>query len=167
MRPSGVRRLVFALPALWLAACAYGFAGGGLPSHVRTVAVLPFENETPAPELQRELLEQMRRDIRSRLSLRDAAVASADALVRGTIVRYETDIPVGISADRRRTATAKRKLQVTVDAEIIDQTTGKVLWQRKGVVGEGEYLEGAEAEARRTAMERIVSDIIEGAQSQW
>jgi hypothetical protein len=109
----------------------------------------------------------MRHDIRSRLSLRDAGAASADAIVRGTIVRYETDIPVGVSADPRRATTAKRKLQITVDVEIIDQTNGKVLWQRKGVVGEGEYLERAEGEARRTAMERIVSDIIEGAQSQW
>ena len=28
---------------LLLTACPYGFAGGGLPSHVRTVAVVPFE----------------------------------------------------------------------------------------------------------------------------
>ena len=167
MHPSGIRSLVLALAAFAATGCAYGFAGGGLPDHVRTVAVLPFENETPSPELQRELLEQMRRDIRSRLGLRDAAVASADAIVRGTIVRYETDIPVGFSADRRQATSARRRLQITVDVEIVDQTSGKVLWQRKGVVGEGEYLERAEAEARRTAMERIVSDIIEGAQSQW
>lgn len=167
MRRSGIRSALLALPLLLLAGCLYGFAGGGLPSNIRTVAVLPFENETPAPELQRELLEQMRRDIRSRLSLRDASEARADAVVRGTIVRYETDVPIGFSADPRQATTSRRRLQITVDVEIVEQATGRVLWQRKGLTGEGEYAERAEATGRRLAMERIVSDIIEGAQSQW
>jgi hypothetical protein len=131
------------------------------------VAVLPFENETPSSELQRELLEQLRRDIQSRLNLRDAPEARADAVVRGTIARYETDIPVSFSADPRQATSARRRLQLTVDVEIIQQSTGRVLWQRKGLVGEGEYAERAEVAGRRIAMERIASEIIEGAQSQW
>ena len=66
MRRSGVRRLVALVAvAFSLGGCLYGFAGGGLPSHIKTVAVLPFENETPAAGLQRELWELMRRDGRS------------------------------------------------------------------------------------------------------
>jgi hypothetical protein len=42
-----------------------------------------------------------------------------------------------------------------------------VLWQRKGLIGEGEYAERAEVSGRRIAMERIANEIIEGAQSQW
>ena len=45
--------------ALLLSGCLYGFAGGGLPSHIRTIAVLPFENETPAATLQSELNERL------------------------------------------------------------------------------------------------------------
>ena len=167
MRPSGVRSAASCLVLLLLAGCFYGFAGGGLPSSIRTVAVLPFENETPSSELQRELLEQLRRDIQSRLNLRDAPEARADAVVRGTIARYETDIPVSFSADPRQATSARRRLQLTVDVEIIQQSTGRVLWQRKGLVGEGEYAERAEVAGRRIAMERIASEIIEGAQSQW
>lgn len=167
MRPSGVRSAASSLFLLLLAGCFYGFAGGGLPTSIRTVAVLPFENETPSSELQRELLEQLRRDIQSRLNLRDAPEARADAVVRGTISRYETDIPVSFSADPRQATSARRRLQLTVDVEIIQQSTGRVLWQRKGLVGEGEYAERSEVAGRRIAMERIASEIIEGAQSQW
>src|SRR3954471_16514656 len=99
----------------------YHFAGGGSPPHVRTIAILPFENETPVPELQRELFETMRRQLESRLSLREAAESKADAVVRGTIVKYEIDVPIGYSSDPRQATSARRQLQMVVDVSIVDQ----------------------------------------------
>jgi hypothetical protein len=147
--------------------CIYGFAGGGLPSHIRTVAVLPFNNETPVPELQREVFEQMRHDMQRRLGLRDASEARADAIVRGSILRYEADVPVGFSADPNQATTAQRKLQITVDVEIVDQSTGRTLWQRKGLTADADYPERGELTGRRQAIEKLVNDVIDGAQSQW
>jgi hypothetical protein len=131
------------------------------------MAVLPFENQTPTSELQSELLESMRHELQHRLGVRDAPEERADALVRGTIVSYDVDIPVAISADPRQSTSARRRLQITIDVEILDQTTGKTLWQRRGLRAEGEYAERAELEGRRQAIEKIVNDIVEGAQSQW
>lgn len=164
---SGRRSL--ALLAFFVAACfPYGFAGGGLPSHVKTVSVLPFENETAAPELQRELYELMRKSVQSRLGLREATEDRADAVVRGTITRYDPDVPVAYSADvALSTTNVRRRLQITVDVEIVDQTTGRTLWSRKGLAAEGEYAERAEPAGRRQAIERLINDVIEGAQSQW
>jgi hypothetical protein len=166
MRRSGALSLALLLLS---AACGvrYGFAGGGLPAHIRTVAVLPFENETASPELQRELVELLRRDLRARLGLRDGVEATADAVVRGTIKNYDVDIPVGFSANPEQAVSARRQLRVTIDVEIVDQSNGKILWQRRGLRGEGEYSERGEAQGRRTAIEKIVGDIVEGAQSQW
>jgi hypothetical protein len=150
------------------AACfPYRFAGGGLPSHIKTVAVLPFDNETPATTLQRELLERMRRDVQARLGLREAAEARADAVVRGRIIRYEADIPVSYSADRAQANTARRRLEIVVDVEIVDQKSGKTLWSRKGLSADADYSERAELEGRRQAVEKLVNDVIAGAQSQW
>ena len=145
----------------------YGFAGGGLPGHIRSVAVLPFENETAAPELQRELFELLRQELRGRLGLREGVEATADALVRGTIKTYDVDIPIGFSSDPQQAVTARRKLLVAIDIEIVDQSNGKILWQRRGLRAEGEYGERAEAEGRRAALRKIVVDVVEGAQSQW
>jgi len=165
MRRSGRSSLLLA----FLAACwsPYGFAGGGLPSHVHTVAVLPFENETPHAELQREVWQALRAAMQSRLGVRDAPESRADAVVRGTLVRYDVDIPIAYAANTRQVTSARRKLQVVCDIEIIDQKTGKTLWQRKGLTAEGEYEENSEATGRRIALERLVNDVIEGAQSQW
>lgn len=148
-------------------ACAYGFSGGGLPSHVRTVAVLPFANETASPEITREITDALREGLEKRLGLRDASEEKASALVRGTIVKYEIDVPVAYSANPQQASASRRKLQVVIDLEIFDQVLGKTLWQKKGIIGEGEYAERAEVEGRKQAIGKIVSEVIEGAQSQW
>lgn len=131
------------------------------------MAIIPFENQTASPELQLEILESMRKELRRRLGVRDAAEQRADAIVRGKIVGYDADVPVAFSADPRQAVSARRKLQITVDVEILDQTSGKILWQRKGLKAEADYTERAEPDGRRQAIERIVNDIVEGAQSQW
>jgi hypothetical protein len=165
MRRFGVSSLLI----LVLAACGfpYGFSGGGLPQHVRSVAVLPFDNETSSPDVQRELHELLRRELRGRLGVREASQDRADAVVQGIIRSYDADIPVGFSADRNQAVSARRKLQIAVDISIVDQTNGRTLLERKGLRGEGEYPERGEAEGRRLALQRIVTDVIEGAQSQW
>jgi len=99
--------------------------------------------------------------------LRDAAESRANAIVRGTVQRYEIDIPIGYSASNKQATSSKRSLQLVVDIEMVDQLTGKTLWQRKGLLSEGQYEERGEATGRKQAIERIVSDMIEGAQSQW
>ena len=156
------------LSVLVLTGCLYSLSGGGgLPRHIRTVAVLPFENETANPEVAGELHLVLRKSFGDRLGLREAPEARASALVTGTIRKYEPDVPVGFSADPALATTARRRVQVVVDIKIVDQTTGKTLFERAGLQAEGEYAERAEPAGRKQALERIVNDIIEGAQSQW
>ena len=164
MRRSGALSVI----TLLLAGCIpYGFAGGGLPSHVRTVAVIPFENLTSVPEVQQELALALRTQLRDRLGLREAAENRASAVIRGTIQRYEADIPIGYSATNKNQTSARRQLQITVDLEMIDQVTGKTLWERKGFIAEGQYEERGEATGRKQAIDRVVTELIQGAQSQW
>jgi Lipopolysaccharide-assembly len=159
---------VYSLVLVALTACIpYGFTGGGLPSHIRTVAIVPFDNQTAAPELPRELTEAIRTGLHDRLGLRDASEAKANAIVRGTIQRYEIDIPIGYNAANKQVTTAARQLQLVVDIELLDQVTGKTLWQRKGLLAEGQYQERGEAEGRKKAIATIVQNMIDGAQSQW
>lgn len=156
------------LSALVLTGCLYSLSGGGgLPRHIRTVAVIPFENETANPEIAGELHLQLRKSLGDRLGLREAPEARASAIVTGTIRKYEPDVPVGFSADPALATTARRRVQLVVDVKIVDQTTGKTLFERAGLRAEGEYAERAEQAGRKQALERIVNDIIEGAQSQW
>ena len=146
----------------------YGFAGGGLPPSIKTVALLPFDNQTAEPTLTQEVANSVRDALQNRLGLRPASEAQADALVRGTIVRYEPDVPVQYKAEENRTVSVtKRLVQITVTVAIMDQKQGKPLWERSGLMVEGEYDPGQEAQGRQRALDKLVTNIVEGAQSQW
>jgi hypothetical protein len=146
----------------------YGFAGGGLPEGIRTVAVLPFENLTSDPTLTSEINAAVREAVQDRLGLRQAGEYQADALVRGTITRYEPDLPVSFTGGENNQVNVNRRLvQIVVSVEILNQREDKILWKRDGLVLEGDYPTGREADGRRLALERLVTNIVEGAQSQW
>jgi TolB-like protein len=169
MRPSGAfKQLLFAAPlVLALGGCLYGFHGGGLPSHVHTIAVIPFDNQTPVADIQREISDSLRVRLISRLGLREASEAKAGAVVRGTIRHYESGIPIGVEANSRTATTVQRALQIVLDVDVIDQTTGKSLWSGKSYTVEGQYAEGQESVGRSMAVDKLVRAIVEGVQSQW
>lgn len=161
--------LLASLSALLLGGCLYGFAGGGLPPSIKTVAVLPFDNQTPEPTLTQEVSVAVREAVQSRLGLREASESQADAVVRGTIARYEPDLPVAYqgNSDNNQVTVSRRLVQITVSVEILDQRRGKPLWSRSGLLLEGDYSPGQERDGRQKALDKLVTNIVEGAQSQW
>jgi hypothetical protein len=162
------RLLLPLLAAAGLTGCLYGFAGGGLPPSIKTVALLPFDNQTAEPTLTQEVAGSVREALERRLGLRQASEGQADALVRGTIVRYEPDLPVQYTGgENRNVDVTRRQVQITVNVEIMDQKQNKPLWQRSGLLLKGDYDPGQEAQGRERALEDLVTNIVEGAQSQW
>lgn len=156
------------LSTLALGGCLYGFAGGGLPPSIKTVAVLPFDNQTPEPTLTQEISRAVREAVEQRLGLRQASETRADAVVRGSITSYEPDLPVAYTGgEDREVNVTRRQVQITVSVEILDQRQGKSLWQRNGLVVRGDYQSGREGEGRQKALDDLVVNIVEGAQSQW
>ncbi len=135
------------------------------------MAVLPFDNRTPEPTLTQEINAAVREAVEGRLGLRAAGEETADAIVRGTITRYEPDVPVAYRGNdaQSRVSVTRRLVQITVSVEIIDQQRNRTLWQRSGLLVEGDYEPDSETErqAREEALEKLKVNIVEGAQSQW
>jgi hypothetical protein len=160
---------LLSLSTLGLAGCLYGFTGGGFPPEIKTVAILPFDNLTAEPTLTQEVVDSVRSAIQGRLGLRQAGEASADAIVRGTISRYDPDVPVAFTGTGNSQVTVtKRQVMLSVTVEIVDKD-GKSIWQRSGLTLDGEYEPGRETEviARGRALSKLVTNIVDGAQSQW
>jgi len=134
--------------------------------------VLPFDNRTPEATLTQEVNEAVREAVQGRLGVRQAGEETADAIVRGTITRYEPDVPIAYQANETRPGVnvTRRLVQLTVSVEIVSQATSRTIWQRSGLTVEGDYepeRNETERDGRRKALERLTTNIVEGAQSQW
>lgn len=158
--------LAASLASLALTGCLYGFAGGGLPN-IKTVAIVPFDNQTPEPVLTQEVNDAVRQAFEGRLGLRLAGEQTADALVRGRIVRYESDIPLAFVPGQGQAPVTRRQVTITVDVEVLNQKEGKTIWQRQGLTVQGDYQPPAEPDGRKQALDKLVTEIVDGAQSQW
>ncbi len=157
--------LLLGLPLL--SACLYGFSAGSLPRDLRTVAVLPFDNMTPVPEVQLEIFEAMRKAMNDRLNLRDAPADRADVLVTGEIKEYDVDLPVGVASDPRQATSARRQLRLVVSFEIVNQKTGELLKRQEGAPRLAQYPEGGEARGRKDAIDQMINELIDDMLSQW
>ena len=133
------------------------------------MAILPFDNQTPEAGLSQEVAEAVKEAIQSRLGLRPSAEATADAVVRGAITRYAPDIPLSFQPGNELTnvQVTRRRVQLTLNVEIFDQRQGKDAVAAVGPHCGRRVPTPAGAQGRKVALDKLVTDIVDGAQSQW
>lgn len=157
--------------ALLCSACLYSFRAGSFPpAHIRTIAIEPFDNETARFELTGELYERLLRNLPGALGIRTAGADVADAIVRGSILRYDVVAPnyraAGVGG--QPATVLQRQVNLAVRVEIVDLVENVILWESNSVVAQGQFAEGApEDGGRQQAIELLVQKIVDGAQSNW
>jgi hypothetical protein len=169
-RPATARAIASIALALLLSGCNYSFRAGSFPPpHIRTIAIEPFANETPRFELSAELYDQLLRDLPSALGIRTAGADIADAIVRGSINRYDVVAPNYRAGQPGQPAEVlQRQVSIGVSVEIVDLVENVILWESSNVTALGEFPEGApEDGGRLRAIELLVREIVDGAQSNW
>jgi hypothetical protein len=151
--------------------CNYSFKAGSFPPpYIKTIAVAPFENETARFELSGEVYNQLLRELPRALGIRTAGEDVADAVVRGTIVRYDVVAPNYRAGQPGQAATVlQRQVNITVRIQIIDLVKNVILWEDRNLVSQGEFLDASETEdvGRAEAIKVLVQKIVDGAQSNW
>ena len=165
-----IRRTLVLVLALALGGCNYSFRAGSFPPpHIRTVAIEPFENDTARFELTGELYDQLLRNLPSALGIRTAGADVADAIVRGSITRYDVAAPNYRAGQPGQPAQVlQRQVNISVSVEIVDLVENVILWESSNVSARGEFPEGApEDGGRERAIELLVQEIVDGAQSNW
>lgn len=169
-RIPGRSALASVVLALLVTGCNYGFrGGGGFPPHIRTIYIAPFENRTDKPELDPEIFRALNDRLPSALGVRQAGERAASAIVRGEITRYEDLVQNYRPGSQGSVEVELNQVQVVVSIQIIDVANNAILWESSGVSGRGEYRPGTQSDevARRNAIESLIQQIIDGAQSQW
>jgi hypothetical protein len=139
------RKCLRAAALLTLVALASGWRGcgykpvtkSGLPTHIKTVAVPPFQNQALRYKIESRFTESVMREILRRgKGLRvQSETKGADAVVDGTIKSFAF---YGVLLDTRGRA---RIFEVTITAAVTvrDQVTNRVLYDNQDYVYRGEF----------------------------
>ncbi len=157
------------IAVLAAAGCNYGFRSGSFPDHIRTVAILPFDNDTNRFELTQEIHEELLQTLPRALGVTNAGEDVADAVVRGRIVRYDLTAPLfRANQVNNQVDVLQRQVSIRVEVELIDLVEDVILWDDRSLSTLGQYLEGEPEEIGRIeAIELLVQRIVDGAQSNW
>lgn len=169
--PGWARRLACAIPALaLLSGCTYSFSGSSLPSHIKSIAIPTFENETLQPGLEGELTEATVDAFVTDNRLNVGGVGNADAVVEGRILGYDH----GVFGVGNQDQAQEYRVTVRAAVTVKDRVKGKDLWTEETMVAQSVYrVDGTgqgptnEDEARLEAVDKIAADILTNTLEEW
>jgi hypothetical protein len=149
--------------------CAYSFTGSNLPSHVKTVAIPNFANETLEPGLDQEIttivIERFVQDGRLKL----APEGKASCRLAGRVVKYENRVN-NYGPDQ---SPKDYIVVVTVAVALRDMVKDRELWKDDALTRTAIYIPGAtsglgsEQDARTDAMRNVAGDMLTRTMEPW
>ena len=144
----------------------YSTSGSMLPSHIRTVAVPLFQNETTwefgiKEQLTDAVIEAFTRDN----TLRVEGERNADAIVRATITAIK-EVPFTYDREER---VQEYKMQIVLRIRFEDVKQRRTLWEEQSMEGWGTYSTADEEwqAGIDRAIEKLASDIVNKTVAGW
>lgn len=137
-----------------------------LPSHIKTVAVPPFQNETLEYGLEEEITQAVIEKFTTDNSLRVVSEDRADSVVYGTIREYKRRV-AGFTAEE---IANEYEIAIVMDIVVRDRVKSKDLWAEEGMVRTTNYFVDqveSERQGRDTAVKQLAEDIVSRTVQGW
>ncbi|MCE5272298.1 LPS assembly lipoprotein LptE [bacterium] len=156
-----------AVLALCAAGCSHYSTTGRLPSHIRTISIPTFENQTPEFSLPQGITDLVTERFLSEANLRLAEADQADAALNGTVRRYYEE-----AESYRQTQDIQvtgRRVTIVLDVEFIDRVENKTLWRDSNFSRYVVYDPDKETEqqAAQRVMLLLADDLVSAVLQQW
>ena len=160
------RYLSNAVFVVLLAGCGYYSVSGSLPSHIKTVAVPIFENETIEVDIVEGITEEVVDAIIRDGNMKVVSEFQADALVDGTIV----DVIEEADTFSKEEEADQFKIRVFADVRFFDRKKNAVIWEEKRMEGWARF-NASDSSSRvdgiEEALEMLAKEIIDKTVSGW
>jgi hypothetical protein len=145
-----------------LAGCSHYSFSPAVKTHISTVAVPVFTNETLEFGVEQDLTDAIISEFTDDNTLRVVGEDSADSVLRGIVALYERPVMSYDASGNPR----EYKVRIVARLTYEDLTGNEVVW-REDVEGWAVYSESGEGgdatteeEARATALEKLAQDIL-------
>ncbi len=145
----------------------YTFNGSTLPSHLKTVDIPLFANQSLMPGVADDITSLLTTKIVS-LNLLRITSSNGDATIRGKVTEYSNTPRNYNSTGARQISVSEYVVKITVDVEFVDNKSNSPLF--KGTVsGEGVYnfQTQTEADGRKLAESDVVDQILQKSVQSW
>jgi hypothetical protein len=160
----GCAALLVALAAA-VGGCGYSLTTR-LPSHIKTVAVPPFQNETLEYGLEEEITQAIIDKFTVDNNLRVVMEERADSVVYGVIKAYKRRV-AGFTAEEIAT---EYEVAIMMDITVRDRVKSKDLWEEAGMTRTTNYFVDqveSEREGRQPAILQIAADVVSRTVQGW
>jgi hypothetical protein len=151
------------------AGCPYSFTGSSVPSHLKTVNISLFDDQSNFGKagLREQLTKAITEEFINDNSLTITDKTKADATIEGTIERV-VDKPTTVVSGE---TISKRRIEITVKVIYTDMVKRKKIWEKQ-FTNWGDYSSSGAAFTQRdegitTAVDKISEDILLQVVSGW
>lgn len=152
-----------------LQSCSYSFSGASVPSHLKTISIPVFKDNSGSGEfdLNRRLSNQLIQKFIDDNTLLVSDRLNSDSILEGTIVAL-SDAPSVVSGGEKVTS---RRITITVRTVYKDLFKKQTIFD-KSFSNYGDYIVGGDItlvrkEAIESAIDKIAEDILLGVVSNW
>lgn len=165
-----MKRTLYAVIALFLlpvCGCIYTLSGSSLPSHLKTVEITLFANQSLEPNVADEITQALNNEVVSG-NLLKVVQRDGDAAITGTVTVYSNTPYTYGASDTRQVSVQQYVVRITAQVEFIDKKKNEALY--KGTVsGEGIYdlQTHKEQDGKLAAIKELVQRIMQNSLQGW
>jgi hypothetical protein len=154
---------VYCLLSTFSSCGPYSFTGAGLPG-IKTIAIPLFENQTEEYGIREELTNKLVLAFVQDNTLKVANERIADAVLRGTILKYQKEAYTFDENENVKEYIARIYVKVIVE----DKKHNKNIWEEENLQGWGTFpADSSEAYGKSKAIDKLTEDIVNRTVKGW
>ena len=161
------RYLLFLLCVSFVGCGVYTFSGSTLPSHLKTVDIPLFTNQSLQPGVAEDITAKLNSKVQEDNLLKPVS-QNSDATIIGKVLSYDNRPYTYGSKSVRNVDVSSYSVKISVEVEFLDNKKDKTIY--KGVITEeGIYdFEGETEEVgKERAVEKIIDKIMQNSVQSW
>lgn len=161
------RYLLFFLCISFVGCGVYTFSGSTLPSHLKTVDIPLFTNQSLQPGVAEDITAKLNSKVQEDNLLKPVS-QNSDATIIGKVLSYDNRPYTYGSKSVRNVDVSSYSVKISVEVEFLDNKKDKTIY--KGVITEeGIYdFEGETEEVgKERAVEKIIDKIMQNSVQSW
>jgi len=164
-----IRKSPFVLAPILLSLCGciYTFSGSSLPSHLKTVEITLFSNQSLEPNVADEITLALNNEVVSG-NLLKVVQRDGDAVITGTVTSYSNTPYTYGATETRQVSVQQYVVRINAQVEFTDKKKNEAIY-KGSVTGEGIYdlQKQKEQDGKQSAIKELVQRIMQNSVQGW